>query len=62
MHILDYVVPSFAAGGTVGFGLAFLRFRSRLKFYRVLIEQRLAAINQRLVDSHASAQEGSHVA
>lgn len=62
MHILDYVVPSFAAGGTVGFGLAFLRFRSRLKFYKVLTEQRLAAVSQRLVDPHTPAQKDSHVA
>ena len=57
MHISTDLVASFAAGSAFGYAIAFLRFRSRLKFYRYLTERRLTAIKKRLVDSNASARE-----
>lgn len=61
MRILDYVIPSFVLGVTIGIVLASLYFKSKVKVYKTLAERRLAAVGQRLVDSQTSAKEGSPV-
>lgn len=54
------LVLSFIVGLTFGGFLAFLRFRSKLKFYKYIVEQRLHGIDQRFNQSHAPAHEHSH--
>lgn len=61
MHIVDYVILSFVVGATVGFSLALLQFRSRLKFYKALIERRLTEINRRLGHSGTSPDKRSRI-
>ena len=56
------LILPFVLGAAFGSVIAFLYLRSRLRFYRVIIETRLAEVNAKIVDAHASAREHVHVA
>ena len=47
----------FLIGSILGYAIAFLRFRSRVTFYKYLVEQRLAAVKQGLLGSKPSPRE-----
>lgn len=53
MHGSDAFILPFAAGAILGSGLVFALLKSRLRLYRFMIEQRLAAANQQII--HMSA-------
>lgn len=45
MKTWSELIFPFTVGAAVGFGLSFVFFASRIKFYKQFIERRLAAIN-----------------
>lgn len=49
MHEFEEFLMPFAAGVAIGSGTVFALVKSRLTFYRHMIERRLDVINQRIV-------------
>jgi hypothetical protein len=49
MYVWTGLIIPFAVGAVAGSAIVFLYFRSRLRIYRYLIEQRLAEVNQRIL-------------
>lgn len=56
------LILPFVLGAVFGSVIAFLYLRSRLRFYKVIIETRLAEVNARIVNTQISAREHAHVA
>ena len=57
MHAWTDLLLPFAVGIGSGSVLVFFYFRSRLRIYKYLIEQRLSEVNERVAGAHASARE-----
>lgn len=51
MHEYAEFFMPFVVGAALGCGTVYALLKSRLKFYRYMIEQRLANINQRIANS-----------
>lgn len=62
MHVWSDLLLPFAVGTISGSVGVFLYFRSRLRVYKFLIEQRLSEVNQRIVYAHAPASERADAA
>lgn len=62
MHEWTGLIVPFAFGAALGASLVFVLFKSRLRFYKYMIEQRLADVNQRIVNVHVSPRERANVA
>ena len=62
MFVWTHWLLPFAVGTVSGSVLVFMYFRSRLRIYRYLIEERLSEANQQIRYAHASARERADVA
>ncbi len=62
VHTLSSLILPFTVGAVSGSGAVCLFFRSRVRFYRCFIEQRLADVNERIISAHASGRKQVKVA
>lgn len=62
MPVWTHFLLPFAVGIISGSVLVFIYFRSRLRVYQYLIEQRLSAANQQIGNAHTRARERADVA
>lgn len=62
MHALAGLILPFSVGAVSGSGAVCLFFRSRVRLYKYLIEQRLADVNERIIAAHATGHKQVKVA
>lgn len=62
MHEWTELILPFGIGAALGSGLVFAIYKSKLRFYRYVIEQRLAEINHQIISTHAAVRDRANVA